>query len=71
MGLEGWNGYEAILNPGHEPDEYVHVVFQETPEYIREHERQVRDAQLQFDLLYGDMENLLEPETEVESGYDV
>jgi hypothetical protein len=66
VSLDSWNGYEAILNPDKEPDEYVHVVFQDKPEYLEDHQAAVKDAQLQFDLLYGDVETLLEPETEVE-----
>jgi len=45
MNFMDWDGYEALLD-GEDGEEYYHIVFQETPDYLWEHEQNRHEAKL-------------------------
>jgi len=66
MSLEDWNGLDEFL-AGQEKEEWLHMVIQDKPGYVEEHEQALREVEQYRDaymMAYGmEDEHMINPET--------
>ena len=72
MSLEDWNGLDEFLAGNQSNQEWLHMVIQDKPGYVEEHEealdqvQQYRDAYM---MAYGiEAEHLVNPDTKYSTG---
>jgi len=72
VSLEDWNGLDQFLAGNQSNQEWFHIVMQDKPDYVEEHEEaldqleQYRDAYM---MAYGiESEHLVNPETKYNTG---